>query len=197
MSLWLAWHSKGGSHSGDLLPMPPWTRLESVEMQLGVGEYDSALKLLTNLSVVGLNFLSGGGRRVMAPERPNLAQRSSQRRLCEKWWGLIRRAGDSDDFLNGAAAASCMWNPLSSTTRTALVAARVDGLEHCGLVDPSFCLPDEMRELFNDPDLLFPEGVMSTPKVVRFTGGSRREYAALARQQLQAGKVALMPEPVC
>ena len=99
-------HIAGGSSSKDLLPMPPVTQLESLELRLGVGEYASALIMLANLGIAGLNFLSVGGRGVAVPERANLAQRSSQRRQCAKWLGLIRRGGDSNEFLKGA---SNMW----------------------------------------------------------------------------------------
>jgi hypothetical protein len=110
---------------------------------------------------------------------------------------LIRQSGESDEFLKGAMAPSAMWSSSVGMGYAPLVACHVDGLAHCGQVDPSFCLPDELREIFRDPDLLFPKGVTAVPKVVRFTGGSRREYSTLVRQQLKAGKVALMREPVC
>ena len=184
------------SGARDLLPMPALTPKTEIEYSFDGGKHNDAVTLLTNLSIAGINFLSGGCRKVTVPARANLAQRNSQRVLYTKWCGLIRRDG-AVDFMMGAETASSLWSSLESTAQASLVATQVDGLERSGLVDPSFCLPPDMLELFENPSLLFPEGLSCVPRVVRYTGGSRREYAALVRRQLKAGKVALMRAPIC
>ena len=78
------------SHCGDLLPIPAVDN-QSLDQSTGpMGLYSSAVAVLTNFSLAGLNFLYGGSRAIAVPRHANAVQRSAQERQGSKWWGLIR-----------------------------------------------------------------------------------------------------------
>ena len=103
-----------------------------------------------------------------------------------KWWSVARQASRSSDSLDGCAAPLDFTSTVAQNPSGLLVAAQVDGLACSGLVDPSACLPRAERELFEDPSLLFPDGLGEVPQVVRYIAAGRREYAALVCAHLKS-----------
>lgn len=182
---------------GDLVPIPPIAVSDIMESFACIGVHTGDIATLVNFSLAGINYLYGGGRAIDVPRRASYAQRSAQLRFVAKWWSLARQASQSGEYLDGLAAPLDFTNAVSLKPSGVLVASQVDGLVHSGLVDPSACLPHADRVLFDDPSLLFPDGLGETPQVVRYRGADRGEYAALVATQLRSKKIALARHPKC
>ena len=181
----------------DLLPIPPIDESIIVESYTCIYPNISDMTQLVNFSLAGMNYLYGGFRSVRIPRYTSAVQKSAQLRLVSKWWGLVKQASCTDDFLIGLGSPVDFSNVSSLVSGAELVADKVDGLTCNGVVDPDSCLPSHEQELFGDPSLLFPDGLAGIPQVSRYTGGSRLEYAALVACQLRPHKTALSRRPTC
>ena len=179
------------------VPIPPLDENMVRECFSCVGSHVGDLAVLTNFSLAGINYLYGGSRAPNIPRKASAVQRGAQLRFVSKWWGLIRNASRSTDFLEGVAAPLTFAGIASATSGANLIASQVDGLGKCGLVDPASCLPTDVQQLFREPSRLFPDGLDGIPQVARYSCGARTEYASLVVAQLRSRKVALTRRPMC
>ena len=109
----------------------------------------------------------------------------------------LRHASRTSDFIDGFTTPLRSDDGLSATSDAALVAERVDGLARSGLVDPSYCLPQEISQLFDNPSRLFAGGLDGITQTVSYTRGNRSEYASLVVAQLRSKRVVLTTRPLC
>jgi hypothetical protein len=163
----------------------------------GHGEHLEFFTKLANFSLAAINFLYGGMRSVAVPRYANSTQRVAQQRILVKWFGMVVYASSSNDFLNGWVKPLAFSHGGSTTISVPLVAAQVDGLARCGMVDPMEHVPPEAHAILNDAAICFPHGVQEAPQRVNASCAARHEYSALVRAQLLSGKVALMRMPTC
>ena len=90
-----------GRSCGDLVPIPNIVKDDILASFSCASPFITEMTQIVNFSLAGINFVYGGFRAIRTPRYASAVQRSAQLRFAAKWWGLVRQASRSDDFLDG------------------------------------------------------------------------------------------------
>ena len=82
-----------------------------------------------------------GARAVAILRHSKATQRAAQQRIIVTRWGILRRPSETTDFIACFSTQVIFDSSSGPDRRAVLIADNVDGLNACGLVDPTECLP--------------------------------------------------------